>query len=234
MANIDSIARNHRFVNIYGLARNLPTWWSSLDPGRNTLTDKKPWIALSSITFLERILEKNMLVYEYGSGGSTLFFASHVKEVVSTEHDQAWYRDVIKQINENNLSNCRVRLIEPTPMLHSDNTNIADPDDYVSDDDKYRGMSFINYASSIDEFPDEYFDVILIDGRARPSCFKHSEKKLKKGGYLILDNAERSYYHFIHDTLKEKRWRKYDHYGLFPYQSHFSETCIWQKTVTTA
>jgi hypothetical protein len=229
IANIATIARDRRFVNIYNFIRNFPTWWSSLDPGRNPLADKVPWIALSAIKFLDHILNKNMLVYEYGSGGSTLFFASRVKEVISTEHDQMWYRNVIKQINENHLSNCRVRLIEPTPINHFNNTEISNPNDYVSDDERYVGMSFINYASSIDEYPDEYFDIILIDGRARPSCFKHSERKLRKGGYLILDNAERPYYHFVHDVLKEKCWRKYDYYGLFPYQSHFSETCIWQK-----
>jgi hypothetical protein len=228
MANLVSLVKNRR-INIRHLVKDFPKWSLSLDSGRNPLTDKMPWIALSAITFLEHILNKDMVVYEYGSGGSTLFFASRVKEVVSVEHDKAWHSEVLKQINNNNLTNCRVRLIEPILLPLSHEPNIADPNDYASEDERYRGMSFLKYASSIDDFPDEHFDVILIDGRARPSCFKHSEQKLKRGGFLILDNAERPYYHFIHDTLKERCWRKYDYYGLFPYQSHFSETCIWQK-----
>jgi hypothetical protein len=216
-------------VNMPDLIRYFPSWWSSLGPQKNPLADNKPWIAFAAIEFLEKILHREMLVYEYGSGGSTLFFAQRVKEVISTEHDRAWYDQVVNKINTTDITNCKVRLFEPTVKGHIETANISDPNGYASDDERYRGMSFKEYASSIDEFPDEYFDIILIDGRARPSCFKHSEKKLKKGGYLILDNAERSYYHFIHNTLKGKGWRKYDYYGLFPYQSHFSETCIWQK-----
>lgn len=46
----------------------------------------------------------------------------------------------------------------------------------------------------IKKFPDNYFDIVLVDGRSRPSCLFHSLNKVKKGGLLVLDNAEREYY----------------------------------------
>lgn len=216
-------------VNVFDLIKYFPDWWSSLSPQRNSLADNKPWIAFAAIKFLENILHKEMVVYEYGSGGSTIFFAKRVKKVVSTEHDRNWYEKVIDEIYERNITNCTVRLFEPNRNDFIYNATIADPNGYISDDEKYRGMSFENYASSIDEFPDYFFDVIIIDGRARPSCFKHSQKKLKNNGIMILDNAETPYYDYIHKTMNDMKWNKINFYGLFPYTYHFSETCIWQK-----
>lgn len=219
-------------INAIDLIRYFPNWWSSLSSRENPLVDKKPWISFAALRFLEDILRKDMRVYEYGSGGSTLFFAKHVKEVIVTEHDRNWYDTVVSEMNKNNIRNCRVRLFEPILDTATFNKDISDPDAYISDCEVYRGMSFKNYASSIDVYPDEFFDVVFIDGRSRPSCFKHAVKKVKKGGYLVLDNAETPYYSYIHTTLSDKKWKKYNFYGPFPYVYHFSETCVWHKLNT--
>jgi hypothetical protein len=219
---------NPKKVNVVDLARYFPAWWSSLDNNRSPILDKQPWIAFAAIRFLESILRKDMRVYEYGSGGSTLFFAARVQEVISTEHNKDWYLKVSEEIIKKGLSNCNLRLFEPV-QAPTAVQNASDPDSYSSGDEQYRGMSFREYASSINSYPDGYFDIVFIDGRARPSCFKHAESKIKHGGYLILDNAETPYYSFIHDAAGNKKWKKRDYFGLFPYLYHFSETCIWQK-----
>lgn len=219
-------------VSALDLIRYFPDWWSSIISGRNPLVDKRPWISFAAIRFLEDILKKDMRVYEYGTGGSTLFFSRYVKEVIATEHDQSWYNTVMGEINKNNIHNCQLRLFEPNLGTATFNRDISDPDAYISDCEVYRGMSFKNYASSIDAYPDEFFDVIFIDGRSRPSCFKHAVKKVKTGGYLVLDNAETPYYSYIHMALSDKKWKRYDFYGPFPYIHHFSETCVWYKLNT--
>ena len=223
------LLRNPRQVNVMDLARHFPAWWSSLDDNKTPIDDEQPWIAFAAIRFLEKILRKDMRVYEYGSGGSTLFFAARVQEVISAEHDKDWHAKVQGELNKKRIYNCQLRLFEPIPALTSRNQDISDPNAYISSGDNYRGMSFEAYASSINGYPDDYFDIVLIDGRSRPSCFKHAEKKVKKGGYLILDNAESPHYSYIHNTLSNQEWIKYDFFGLFPYLYHFSETCIWHK-----
>src|SRR3990167_4328675 len=50
------------------------------------------------------------------------------------------------------------------------------------------------YYSIANLFPDEYFDLILVDGRNRKGCILHAIRTLKRGGVLMLDNAERPYY----------------------------------------
>jgi len=50
------------------------------------------------------------------------------------------------------------------------------------------------YYNVCDRFQDEYFNLILIDGRDRAKCIEKSMRTLKKGGILMLDNSERYYY----------------------------------------
>jgi hypothetical protein len=204
-------------------------WRASLSPGRNALIDQLPWISFAAIDFLEKNLGKNMTVFEYGAGGSTLFFSSRVKSVVSVEHDPAWYRNVTTEIDKLHINNCEIKLVEPKPDSACTVKNAADPNSYVSGDKNYKGMSFKEYVSSIDMYPDGYFDVVLIDGRSRPSCTKHVKDKIKFGGFIVLDNSETDYYNFIHEDMDNEYWKKQEYYGLFPYMFHFSETCVWQK-----
>lgn len=44
------------------------------------------------------------------------------------------------------------------------------------------------YVSSIDVYPQDYFDIVVIDGTWRDDCTEHALKRLKSGGKLILDN----------------------------------------------
>lgn len=60
-----------------------------------------PWVTYSFIDFIKSRLHKGLTIFEYGSGNSTLFYARHVQRVVSVEHDEAWYRKIVKEKAEN-------------------------------------------------------------------------------------------------------------------------------------
>ena len=49
-----------------------------------------PWFAYAAIDFLAHYIDPRMTVFEYGTGGSTLFFATRCKAVVSVEDDEQW------------------------------------------------------------------------------------------------------------------------------------------------
>jgi hypothetical protein len=51
-----------------------------------------PWYTYSAIAFLEDKVRKNMFVFEYGSGTSTIWWSDHATKVVSCEHDKKWYQ----------------------------------------------------------------------------------------------------------------------------------------------
>jgi len=62
-----------------------------------------PWMNYPTIRFLEERLTNKLSIFEYGSGFSTLFFASRVKNVTSVEHDYEWY-NLIKSRMPNNVN----------------------------------------------------------------------------------------------------------------------------------
>lgn len=67
-------------------------WFRSFHENAPVDADGKPvpWITYPALEFLRKRVLAGMSVFEYGSGGSTLWWASKVKEIVSVEHDKEW------------------------------------------------------------------------------------------------------------------------------------------------
>ena len=72
--------------------------------------------------------------------------------------------------------------------------NLSDTDLVLSSDKAVANCYFKSYASDISHFPDRHFDLVIVDGRARPSCIWQSLAKVKPGGYLLVDNTKRDWY----------------------------------------
>lgn len=101
--------------------------------------------------FFLKHLSKNHKVLEYGSGQSTIQIADLTKEVVSVEHQEAWFN----KINENRPSNCRIILAKPDlPYVEGGHCGLYN--------------EFKTYVETPKNFAP--FDIILIDGRARVAC----------------------------------------------------------------
>jgi hypothetical protein len=60
-----------------------------------------PWITYPSLTFLDERVKRDFVVFEYGSGNSTLWWAQRSNSVISCEHDPAWYAQVLPRIPPN-------------------------------------------------------------------------------------------------------------------------------------
>jgi hypothetical protein len=60
---------------------------SSIDASGEPL----PWITYPAIEFIKRRVKPEMSIFEYGSGGSTRWWANLVSHVVSVEHDRQWF-----------------------------------------------------------------------------------------------------------------------------------------------
>jgi hypothetical protein len=107
--------------------------------------------------------------------------------------------------------------------------DFTNPNHYYSNDENYPANTFKSYACYIDKFEDGYFDIVLIDGRARPSCLKHAVSKVKKGGLLILDNAERKYY-LANNLIDENQFRLIlNKPAPSPFMNFYSQTNIWVR-----
>lgn len=60
-----------------------------------------PWFTYAAIDFLAERLKPELTLFEYGSGSSTHYFASRVKQVSSIEHDRNWFDLVSQQLPTN-------------------------------------------------------------------------------------------------------------------------------------
>jgi hypothetical protein len=163
-------------------------WLASLEQDY-FLNKRQPWLVFEAIDFLNSLPLEGKRVFEYGSGGSTLYWLSRKMKCVSIEHDPDWYGSVRTRLGP--PLEIDYRLVPPEGPNPEGEFDISDPMLYLSSVQRY---SFKNYAHQIDGFPPGYFDVVLVDGRARPSCIMHSASRVKVKGLLILDNADYSYY----------------------------------------
>lgn len=194
---------------------DFPKWYRSTLSGDIDLAKKSPWLSPMAIRCLRKLyLNHCDRLLEYGSGSSTFFALGLVKEVHSVEHSPEWYRVVKDTINLHDRKNWHGTLIEP----ESDRENRFP--EYHSSDDSFKGKSFKSYANHACLFPDDYFDVSLIDGRARPACLLAAAPKTKH--VIILDNSERDSYQ---GALADVSKRSVLHvYGPSLYTKYFSTT----------
>ena len=198
-----------------------PAWRAALRPGRSPMADEAPWITFAARRFLDGIVGPRSAVFEFGTGGSTLYFARRAASLISVEHDPAWAETVRAAISAARLDRSwRLLLVAPEAGSGGDP---ADPAAHHSSD----GRSFRAYASAIDACADESLDVVSVDGRARPSCVAHARTKIKPGGYLLLDDSERPHYRRAMELLRG--WERRDCFGPAPYLRMFWQTTFFQR-----
>ena len=146
-----------------------------------------PWIPHAMRAIIESHISEDSIVFEWGIGGSTRWFAERVLWVTSVEHDcewEEWWHNNYESTYEN---------VTPLyiPPVGSDVLT-----GMLSDPQAYRSScvpgNFRNYASVIDKCG--MYDVILVDGRARASCMYHAISHVRPGGLLVLDNTDRDWY----------------------------------------
>jgi len=180
-----------------------------------------PLLAWPAICVLDRFLEHQMNVFEWGSGGSTVFLARRVAHLTSIEHDPVWFQKTTKSLERNALR-CNLLL---RPPIQTDPPYSGDDKSTVK---LYKGLSFHNYVGAIDCAPDESFHAIIVDGRARKPCLKHACPKLVKGGLLVLDNADRGEYK---DGMTMIEWPVTVFESSLPYHPLDVKvtTAIWKK-----
>jgi hypothetical protein len=133
-----------------------------------------PWFTYPAIEALKNWDLSDKRVFEYGSGYSTLFWASHSREVISVEHNPEWHEKISRLVP----GNARI-LLAPIDEAKNEYHPSAES-----------RLEFARYAESIDGI----FQVIVIDdyarSRVRYQCAQAALPHLDKNGLIILDNSD--------------------------------------------
>lgn len=155
-----------------------------------------PHLTEPTIEFLEKILTPESEVLEIGSGGSTLWFAKRVRWVTSFEHDENWFRLVMRKLQEEKLTNYHLNFMPEYPT---------------------RGVPAFN----------GHYDLVFIDGewKERVRSIKTTYKRVKSGGYLLLDDSQSPQYKEGVDFLDSLGWQRTD----FSVEGHFKRASAWKK-----
>lgn len=122
-------------------------------------------------TILDR-LPPNGRMLEYGSGFSTLWFRSQMRNgqsILSVEHNRRWYERI-----GGDVILCELSI--PIGVPESEQLPSGDWQSYV----RCNGS--------------EKFDVILVDGVLRNECLKHAKTILNEDGRIFLHDANRDWY----------------------------------------
>lgn len=145
-----------------------------------------PWWNMNATDKVESFLRNRQgaVVFEYGSGSSTVWLAKRAGHVFSVEHSADWFG----YLNELQTLPDNVTL-RHVPADDS----VARDTEYASgrtgeDEDTFRA-----YVKSIAD-AGRLFDLIIIDGRARAACLREAKSFLADGGMIVFDNAGRSRY----------------------------------------
>lgn len=163
-------------------------WLKTHDDGLDPISLRIPWVNFPAIYWLDEFLDSDKRVFEWGSGGSTLYLSDRAGSVVSVEHDVMWAESVRSNLNSEHVTNVEYHFIEPKSGTAEAESG------FTSGRPAYAGCSFRDYVQVIETYPGESFDVVLVDGRCRPQCIAAAAERVSPGGAIILDNADYTRY----------------------------------------
>lgn len=145
---------------------------------------QQPWWSYGAIDAIKTLVHESTRIFEWGSGGSTLFLGQRAKSVHAVESDRVWY-DHVKSVSAGcGLDNIRL--------------------DYVGFDtgnpSEFRDSDYLHALN-------DTYDIIVIDGievtgHERILCFMHAEKHTGAETIVLLDDFWR------YETLLENNRAK--------------------------
>ncbi|VUD52254.1 hypothetical protein TDB9533_01593 [Thalassocella blandensis] len=93
----------HRLIRNPDSYLYLSGWMDSLHKGKpmDHAGNLIPWLNFGFVNFLNDRLQKDLTLFEFGSGFSTHYYAARVLQVTSVEHEKCWYDHVNKDMPAN-------------------------------------------------------------------------------------------------------------------------------------
>jgi predicted O-methyltransferase YrrM len=166
--------------------RHLWSLFALYDVRRMVMLDH-PWWIYDATADVERFLaarDGKARVFEFGAGASTVWLAKRAGEVHSVEHDG----DFVGVLRPLLAAYDHVELHHVAPAPRGADSTA------VSEHEGWEGYDFADYVATIGKVGGT-FDLIVVDGRARPSCLAAAVEHLAApDGLLVLDNAGREHY----------------------------------------
>ncbi|MBK8363843.1 MAG: hypothetical protein IPL24_09200 [Bacteroidetes bacterium] len=121
-------------------------------PDANSVKDEQPWITFKAIDFLSKNLNNASVIFEYGGGGSTLFFVKRASRVETVEHNPEWFTILSDVMNKKAINNWKGNLISGEKGDLFSPVDKSNPGHYSSGDKASFGFNYKKYVTHIDRF----------------------------------------------------------------------------------
>ena len=185
----------------------LPYLRYGIPPAQMPLSLGMPWWSFGAVDFVAGFLRPQMEVFEFGSGGSSIFLAQRVTRVSCVEDSEGWLMDVGNEASRRGLNNLEL---------------VVQPFDFHGCSD-FRNSG---YLGALQE--GSLYDVIVVDGQedsvqVRPECFWKAEKHVKPGGVIVVDDSWR--YPQIKANNSALKWK--DFKGVGYCRRGVTSTCLF-------
>lgn len=180
------------------------------DHRKTTLASRAPWWPYAAVDAVAEALPPHARVLEFGGGGSTLWLHDRGAAVVCVEHDSRWFDQLRKALPED------VELLLRPPDAEGTIRSEFEP-----------GHFFDSYVAEAARHPDDTFDLVIVDGRARVECGLATMSKVRPGGMFLLDDSERPRYAPLVTALSP--WPRTDFRGLKIGGGGLFQTTIWWR-----
>jgi hypothetical protein len=177
-------------------------------PSRRTpLELGMPWWSFGAVAAVGRLPKPGMEVFEFGSGGSSIFLAARAGAVTCVEVEGKWASMVQDEAGRRGMRNLSV--------LHRP-FDFHDPAGFDSSD-------YLAVLGKRD------YDVIVVDGKeesdqVRDVCFWKAEERIKPGGFIVLDDSWR--YPQVKTRNQARGWTDYKGTGYC--RVGVTSTCVFR------
>lgn len=174
---------------------------------------RHPLFTPAATKFLQGYLKPGLQLFEWGAGRSTPFFARYGVTLTSIEHDPKWYQIIQRKMAARRLR-VDLKLVEAGPSARS-----AGSAEFLE------RVEFLNYVQAILRYPDNFFDLVVVDGRERAACLLIALPKVKPSGLLILDDSQRERYRPAMQKVEQLGWE------AISFSYGFNCTTAWRKLI---
>jgi predicted O-methyltransferase YrrM len=186
-------------MGLSGWLRYPAAWWRA----RRGITPERPWIVPAAIGWLGRRIRPDWSILELGAGRSTVWFAQRAGRVLSFEDNGFWVERTRERLDELGLGNVELRelAVEQLP-------------------------------EAIAELPEAAFDLVVVDFLEAPTvtridALKTAMKRVRPGGYLLLDDSDRPGYVSAYELLAG--WKERRFVGVKDEWPEACETAIFRR-----
>lgn len=180
------------------------------DYRKTTLASRAPWWTYAAVEAVEEALPPHARVFEFGGGGSTLWLHDRGASVTCVEHDPEWFGELRTALPDD------VEVVLRAPDADGSIRSESEP-----------GHFFNSYVTEVARHPDDTFDLVIVDGRARVECGMAAMPKVKPGGMLLLDDSDRPRYAPLVAALTP--WQRADFRGLKIGGGGLFQTSVWKR-----